>query len=59
MVTADKKTDEHGSYDDDKDIKGAGSPDWLGLASFIKYVSNIIMLFIKFVETYSSVAFPK
>jgi hypothetical protein len=30
MVTADKKTDEHGSYDDDKDIKGAGSPDWLG-----------------------------
>ncbi|XP_060578197.1 lactase/phlorizin hydrolase-like [Ruditapes philippinarum] len=33
MVTADKKTDEHGSYDDDKDIKGAGSPDWLGSGS--------------------------
>ncbi|XP_052245872.1 lactase/phlorizin hydrolase-like isoform X2 [Dreissena polymorpha] len=33
VITSDKKTDREGSYDGDKDIKGAGTQDWIGSGS--------------------------
>ncbi|WAR02821.1 LPH-like protein [Mya arenaria] len=33
VITSDKKTDEQGSFDDDKDIRGAGTQDWIGSGS--------------------------
>ena len=34
VITSDIKTDSQGSYDDDKDIRGTGTQDWIGYVQF-------------------------